>query len=347
MKNMKNKKRRFAANDTDYHRKGENKMKHVKASIALLLVLAFCVAVFAGCNRKKMVQAGEVSDFSGEERFDAAALMTNRVTSGEEDAETGGEEQTSAPQESTTTVKPSPSNDEPVTGDMVVNEKKYSFREENLMLLNVENQTNKHFDVTIKGRYLDADGNVIKEETQRYTAFPSGWKNYFIFRPRMAFESFEYTLEVTDYDASDAIHCYNGEPLSSYLDMKYSKKLYFMRGADASKDRDMVMDIELVNSHPSVSLSTDCHVLVLDEQGEIYTMDYEYFDNWPDPSICYSGTGADPVGGENDGKALVALRTQPKKADETIPDNVQGKLTAIFAYCDIVDYNALRLSLGF
>lgn len=333
-------------------------MKRVKVSIALLLVLMFCAAVITGCNQKKMVQAGEVSDFSEEKRFGAADLLTNLGASGEEgdpasdsgEASSNGEQQSSGPsqsaQEGTQTVKPTTSSGE-ITGEMVVNEKKYAFKEENLMLLNVENKTNKHVDLTIHGKYLDADGNVIKEESQSYTAFPSGWKNYFIFRPARAFESFEYTLEVKEYDAADKIHSTNGEPLSLYMDVTYEKKLYWWRGADINTQRDLFFDIELINRHPSVSISAECYVLILDEQGEIYTMDWEYFDNMPIPSICRSGTMADPVGGEKSGNATVALKTQPKGADETIPANVQGKFTAIFAYTDVVDYNEAMKALGY
>lgn len=68
---------------------------------------------------------------------------------------------------------------EPLTGEFVVSDNKYDYNGANLELLRVENQTNRRFNVTIHGKYLDANGDVLTEETQTYTCFPAGWSNYF------------------------------------------------------------------------------------------------------------------------------------------------------------------------
>ena len=80
-------------------------------------------------------------------------------------------------------------------------------------------------------------------------------------------------------------------------------------------------------------------------------MDYEYFDGWdfgeygtPEDGL-YSGTAADPIGGFYDGKARVALRTQERGASETIPENVQGKFTIIFAIARVRDENEVKNQL--
>lgn len=294
---------------------------------AILLAALLGAAMLAGCAKQKTGTAGTVSDYDSQSHFQIGA-------SGEPSRPKDGSEGVSSAESS-------------AEGEFVVSEKKYSYQGEDLMLLHLENQTNRHYDVTVHGVYLDENGKPVKEESQTYKAFPSGWQNYMIFRPKMAFDGFAYTLEVTDYDPSDPIYCYEGEPLSSYTELTYTKELYWFRGFDANTDRDLMFRFQLTNHHPSRSIGIDFHALVLDEQGEIYGMDYEYYDTWPNPSACWSNTNADPAGGESDGTSQICLKTQAKGGDETIPDNVQGKFTVIFAIADVMDHKALMQSIGF
>ena len=317
----------------------------IKKILAILLPLAMLLAVFSACaSEEPMEPAGEVSDLSEEKHFGIGDILQND-NSVEESAVSGTEESTVSTEESSQAASQTQSSQGvpsqgsgTADGEFIVSEKKYTYKNENLMLLNVENKTDKHYDVTINGKYLDQTGNTIKEESQTYIAFPSGWSNYFIFRPKGTFDSFVYSIQVKEYDSANAIYCYNGEPLSTYVDITYTKELYWGRGANTDL-RDLMIDAKLVNRHSNVTIGIDCHVLVLDAQGEIYAMDYEFYDGWGTPVACFTNTEADPPGGaEFDGNFRIGLKTQAKGEDETIPADIQGNFTVIFAIATIVNY---------
>ena len=309
----------------------------IRKTFAFLLVFTMMLAILVGCAEKEpMESAGEVSDLSEEKHFAVESITTSSDDSAEESF---GQE----------IVSGMTQNPEASAGEFIVSEKKYEFKGNNLMLLYVENGTNRHYDVTINGKYLDQDGKVLKEESQTYRAFPAGWKNYFIFRPKMAFDSFDYTVEVQEFQVEtmeDQLEAYNGEPLSTYAELTYSKKLVWERGYLPGQSAvDLCLKYELINHHESVRLSVQFHMLILDEQGEIYMTDWE----WNEASGMVngvSGTAADPIGGEDDGKATCSLKTQPADADRTIPDNVQGKCTVIFAILSVHDSNIGKEHFG-
>lgn len=296
--------------------KGDPIMKqyHVcKKLLVLCLLFSMSLIVFAGCSsaEKEMAKAGEISGLESQTHI--------QVGTSEDESASGN------------TPK------EPLTGDFVVSEKKYNYNDANLELLYVENQTNRHFNVTINGTYLDANGEPIKEESQTFEGFPAGWKNYFVFYPSVAFDSFTYTVETEEFTGGTLASDEDGNPLADYIELEYEQEMFWERalglnGPDGVKEmRALAFWVNLINNHPSVCISFTCHLLLLDEQGEIYMTDFE-FDNptW--------GTAADPIGGEDDGRQAVRLRKQDVGLDESIPENIQGKFTVIFAVTEAIDY---------
>ncbi len=83
-----------------------------------------------------------------------------------------------------------------------------------IALLDITNGTDKNYSVTIHGKYLGKDGNVLKTETQTWDQFASGLQKYFLFRPNMLFDKFEYTIEATEY---------NGECWKNGFTMEFTK----------------------------------------------------------------------------------------------------------------------------
>lgn len=290
----------------------------MKKIFAFLLAFSILLALLSGCVKEEMEPAGEVSGFESERHFGVESTSANSEDVTEESAE------------------------RTFSGEFIVSEKKYAYKNENLMLLHVQNDTDTHYDVTIIGRYLDADGNTIKEESQSYRAFSSGWENYFLFRPKGTFESFEYELEtkkfevVTEYDE---IYANNGEPLSAYVTVGWMKDLHWT--GNPFNSRDLEFTIKAENQHPAVIAGIEGHVLILDEQGEVYGMDYEYYDTWGGQAAKYPTTNfnVQPIGGEGDGRTIQTLRMQPKDGDESLPD--QSKLTFIFARSCTIDHTVM------
>ena len=311
-------------------------MKRYKQILALLLTALITLALFAGCAKKEQTQAGTISE------FDSQSHIQVGTSDKEVDMTPGDESNTTQDDESASGAPPR----EPLTGEFVVSDKKYDYRDENLVLLYVENQTNWHFSVTIHGTYLDENGETIKKETQTFEAFPAGWSNHFLFYPKVAFDSFTYELETKEYIPNQLTSDSEGNPLASYIGLTYEKRLYWQFGGNWIEDgadpdaplvnmRDLCFAIELLNQHPSATISASFHVIVLDADGEIFLTDYEQNPLGDGEGI--NGTAAGPKGGADDGKSFVQLLKQRAGGDETIPGNVQGVFTAIFAMTDVRD----------
>ncbi len=301
----------------------------VEKKLPLCLAIVMLLALLAGCHE-------DVEMASGTPSIDFESQAHIQVDTSDDDTYTPEEE--SQP---------------PLTGDFVVNLKKYDYKGKNIELLHVENQTNRHFNITIKGKYLDKDGNVIKEETQKFTAFPAGWSNYFSFYPRCAFDSFTYELETEPY--TERVPCLydnqinhltmdsDGNPLASYINLTYEKKLTWERALIGDpteppvEGRMLHLYTDMDSTHPTVAIAAEYHILVLDADGDIYIADYDYFDLYNMP--FYNGAVADPVGLPDDGRFDVPLTHQPIGGDESIPDNVQGVFTVIFAVAEVYDYD--------
>ncbi len=95
----------------------------------------------------------------------------------------------------------------------------------------------------------------------------------------------------------------------------------------------MFFSVDLHNDHPTVTIGVSFHALVLDSEGNVYLTDHDYFDlGWGGAqNKCQTPT--------NDVNNAVLLKAQPVGEDESVPDNVQGVFTAIFAINDVYDYD--------
>lgn len=101
----------------------------------------------------------------------------------------------------------------PLTGEFTVKDKVYDFRGNNIAIVSVKNGTNKDYSVTIKGSFLDENGNVLKTETKTLDQYSAGYENYFIFEPNIAFDKFTYEFETTEAD---------GPFFAKYFDFQYN-----------------------------------------------------------------------------------------------------------------------------
>lgn len=125
------------------------------------------------------------------------------------------------------------SEETPLTGEFAVKDKKYSFDGNDLVVLSVENQTNKNYSVTVTGTYLDADGKALKTETQTFEEYSAGYSGYFLFEPKMTFASFTYEFEAKESEgpfyAKDVSFKFNGlEKTRNYIQDRVSQKDYTM-----------------------------------------------------------------------------------------------------------------------
>ncbi len=305
----------------------------LRKKLALCLALVMLLALLAGCHEDvETVSEGTVSDFESQAHIpveisddvlsNASADVSNDVSAGEV-------------------------SNVPFTGEIVVNEKKYDYKGNNIELLHVENQTNLHLNVTLKGTYFDADKKVIKEESQTITALPSGQATYVIFYPYKPFDSFTYTIETERY-VTEPIHAdESGTPYASFITLSFKRNLYWIRWPfrNGKEGRMLCFEANATNTHPSKTISIDFHVLVLDGNGEIYATDYDLADPSsiePEVKWFVSGTLEPPMGVEDPYMNDIFIRKREKGKEEPIPDTLQSTFTIIYAIREVKDIEEFR-----
>ena len=136
----------------------------MKKTLLILLTLFF-VAAFAGCDKENnefVIQSDySISSYDNESIF----LPNNEQSNG-----------------------------------FSTNDKKYTYEDNNLVILQIENQTKENYSITINGRYLDENGNVLKTEMQSFEQFAAGFTNHFLFQPNIQFASFDYDIAFEEYE---------------------------------------------------------------------------------------------------------------------------------------------------
>ena len=100
-----------------------------------------------------------------------------------------------------------------VASGFVAKQKKYDYGENNIIILNVTNQNNDNYIVTITGYYLDNAGKVLKSETQTVQGYVAEYEKYFLFNPEIAFDNFIFTLKAEEYDGECIDHLFKLENL--------------------------------------------------------------------------------------------------------------------------------------
>ena len=203
----------------------------MKKILCILLCTLLCISALCACSSNKADTSDDPSDATIETpSVDISYDEVSYIIPGGNDSSVAGNDSSASseeqPSESSTTEPseiPSESSDEEPnsgeqqTGGFAVKMAKYDYdntlEQQNsyafthigkagtvsIALLDITNETDKHYSITINGRYLDKDGRVLKAETQTWDQFKSGWQKYFLFRPGITFEKFEYTIEMTEY----------------------------------------------------------------------------------------------------------------------------------------------------
>ncbi len=172
----------------------KNNKRHLASAMALLL----CVITLSGCSDIDLgTSAGEISDYDSVQFIpvdDNPPESANESTAEISDVQTASREPVESYEH-----KDYSENITTQENGFVVSDKMYDFEGNNLVVLNVENKTNKNYYLYIYAQYLDEDGNVLKEETRKFEGFASGWKNNFFFIPGIPFAKFAYKMETKEY----------------------------------------------------------------------------------------------------------------------------------------------------
>ncbi len=144
-----------------------------------------------------------------------------------------------------------------------VKDRKYTYENTGVVLLNVKNNTKKNYTVTIHGTYLDENGDVIGEETQTHEGFAAGWQNYVMFWPEFMFDKFTYKMEFQEY---------TGECIASKMDLQWVPgKVTKVIGNGSSRIPMISGHIQFTNGG-EVPMKIYFHYIVFDSAGEIFNI---------------------------------------------------------------------------
>ena len=153
--------------------------------------------------------------------------------------------------------------DIPTTGKLVIKEKKYDYNGANVMILNVENQSNKNLTLTITAKYLDGSGKTLKAETRKIEGFPANYRNYVVLQPGIKFDKFSFEVKTS---------AYNGETLMKYITTGTDVVVWAQ--SDPSLEfpnmrTELLIDYEINSSYP-LELHYIAHFVLFDKDGEIF-----------------------------------------------------------------------------
>ena len=253
-------------------------------SLFLTVLFALSAAVCSGCS-KEVLPLPEISDYDSEAVFPV-----------------GDESQ---------------STDAAPSGNFVVRDRKYTYEENDLALLYVENQTNQNYTLTINGAYLDENGEVLREETQTFEGFEAGWQNYFLFQPNIAFDRFTYTLET---------EVYTGECAASQMQLGWTQEVQLFQHNDTvswegygkpvkKMQKQLSVNIYFTN-HGTVPMDIAYIIIVLDSSGEIFSVYPNYISATYPPE-------------EKHHREVFLVEDIPVEDDITLPEELQDGFTIL------------------
>ena len=218
----------------------------MKKFLAVFLIAATALTVFAGCSEN-----GEELNIYSEASYDNESKFVPK----EESKESATSESGTSDEEYV-----------PLSGEFIVKDKKYTFEGNDLVLVSVENKTNKNYSVTITGTYLDKDGKAIKTETKEFEGFYSGYQNFFLFKPDINFEKFEYEVEVETYDAT--CHAASVKLTVPKIEKTRSCITELQIQGDFQKYPTLIVYISGGNSS-DIDLIAHSHIILFNEKGDI------------------------------------------------------------------------------
>ena len=273
-------------------------MKRITALIFVLLITLLCACEIKGTDNSADINTSYTMDDL--ESYDNESLFIP-PTETSDNVSTDVNEDASDPDKT-----------EQADGFMIKN-KKYSYEGTDLVILDVKNQTDKNYTLTINGSYLDKDGNVIKTETQTFEGFCAGMQNYFLFQPKITFDKFTYTVEMIEYKEECLMSYF--KLLDAKLTLKYSSA-NFING-DTKMYPTIFASLHEYNSH-SEMLVLYKNVIVIDQHDQIYTIQYRYntiqaqneTQGWDDYELYYELTDGEitwPDELEGDVKILLSV----------------------------------------
>lgn len=265
--------------------------------LSFMFIVAIIAVLFAACE--KPADAGEISKYDSESHI--------AVSGNESGTSSGGD------------------------AGFIVRDRKYDYEGNNLVVLNVENQTNKNYSITINGQYLDGNGNILKEESKTFEGVAAGWKNNFFFVPEIPFERFTYSLDAEEYTGEcfarsfrytwELVEIANAVPWDAWSQDDASYAAALSRGeSDAPVPQTYFVPAISFEIYREYEITEPVHVyedvIILNSQGEIIDVKPQWFN-----AKCTPGDKS------NNGHVYYFF---PDPNDREWPEKLKDDLTVLF-----------------
>ena len=165
----------------------------------------------------------------------------------------------------------------PAEGDFIVKGRKYVYQwleklpAEEVVVLSVANETAKNYEVTVAITYLDESGAVLKEESQTYQDIAAGHSTYYVFRPKIAFAEYRYSLSVKEHEGP----CHLSNIVPYEWNVKDADlKVWKAHIGELAMQGDYTMYNQLTTKVPfkndnDIYIYARMYIIVFDNRGEI------------------------------------------------------------------------------
>jgi len=213
--------------------------------------------------------------------------------------------------------------DIPTTGKLVIKEKKYDYNGANVMILDVENQSDKNINLTINVKYQDGSGKTLKTETRKIEGFPANYRNYVIFNPGIKFDKFTFEVKTS---------AFSGEALMKYVNCSNDVEIIARPSIqDSNEGRDPRAELKVIyrviSSYPK-DIYYSAHFALFDKNGDLF--------------YVYTGQsnfllGEYPVM-DNGNRPHIITYDNIMYKDYVMPDVLNGKCTGIVALVGFKDH---------
>ena len=203
------------------------------------------------------------------------------------------------------------------TGEVVVTGEKYAYKNKDVLLLKVQNQTDNDYDITVIVHYFDAEGTEIKSQKQTFTGLASGYQNYFLFQPNSTFDAYTHTMELEEIDSEE---CYAEQITATFVELRefLSVRRELVQKGDFTKYSTIGANIKL-QSNSANPLRVSGFLVLIDKNGCVY-------------SIKAIGQPMDPHEEKYSMLELYYGKTQEKLV---WPDELTDDVTAIFVVTSV------------
>lgn len=142
----------------------------------LLCISTICFIVFTGCDATSNSTEYTINSYDEESRIEITVSDHSN---------------------------PTELSDTPSNAAFLVKEKKLSFEGKDLVLLDITNESNTCYSITISGSFYDQNGTELCSEKKVFDQFSAGFQNCFLFEPKINFSDFKYTIEASPYSGAE------------------------------------------------------------------------------------------------------------------------------------------------